>query len=72
MKNSIANDPVIKLQGDYGWDPVLEYRVWQPEPDLAEPEIGSDFFFAFVTDGNAPEASPLPPTKPEVTRDPSK
>lgn len=73
MKNSIAGDPVIKTHGDYGWDAVFEYRVWgQPEPDPVEPEIGSDYYFAFVTDAQANEASPVPAQKPEIPVDPAK
>jgi hypothetical protein len=50
MKTSVASDPPIKTQGDFGWDAVLEYRVWcLPELDVVESEIGSDYYFAFVT-----------------------
>ena len=50
MKNSFASDPFGKTPGDFGWDAVFEYRVWcDPGLDLVESEIGSDYYFAFVT-----------------------
>ena len=58
-----------KVDGDYGWDAVLEYRVWgNPEPEAMDSELGSDYYFAFVTNADANECSVVPPEKPEVPK----
>ena len=40
---------VVKAEGGYVWDEVLEYRVWcHPENGAKDLEEGNDYYYAFA------------------------